>query len=208
MPRTKTTSKKPACSYPTIREIESKKLENINKSKEQVRQWGLYKYPTPTKRIKSISQLRKKLDEFFELHPIDNKTKAMDLPTPTQLAVFLGYPSQSALFAEINNPIEPEYSAFLARAVDLIRDALLKKQMGIAERAGKWDGIDAALSRMERIEEKTMPESDSKSAINIQINLNAREKTKNLVNESIASLRSDLTSSNQTPVDTSFEEIE
>ena len=203
----KTTTRKPACSYPTIREVESKKLENINKSKEQVRQWGLYKYPTPTKRIKSISQLKKKLDAFFEEHPIDTKTKVEDLPTPTQLAVYLGYPSLASLFAEINNPVEPEYSAFLARAVDLIKDALLKKQMCIAERAGKWDGIDAALSRMERLEEKTMPVSDSKSAINIQINLNAREKTKNIVNESIASLMSDLKSSNQKPVDTEFEEL-
>lgn len=204
----KATTRKPSASYPTIREVESRKLENINKQKAQIREWGLYKYPTPTKRIKSVSQLKKKLDEFFETHPIDNKTKAVDLPTPTQLAVFLGYPSQASLFAEINNPVEPEYSAFLARAVDLIRDALMRKQMGIAERAGKWEGIDAALSRLERVEEKTMPETDSKSAINIQINLNAREKTKNLVNESIASLMSDLKSSNQKPVDTAFEEIE
>lgn len=202
------TTRKPSASYPTIREVESRKLENINKQKAQIREWGLYKYPTPTKRIKSVSQLKKKLDEFFETHPIDNKTKAVDLPTPTQLAVFLGYPSQASLFAEINNPVEPEYSAFLARAVDLIRDALMRKQMGIAERAGKWEGIDAALSRLERVEEKTMPETDSKSAINIQINLNAREKTRNLVNESIASLMSDLKSSNQKPVDTAFEEIE
>lgn len=206
MPRT--TTRKPSNSYPTIREVESRKLENLNKTKAQVRQWGLYKYPTPTKRIKSISQLKKRLDEFFETHPIDNKTKAMDLPTPTQLAVFLGYPSQSALFAEINNPVEPEYSAYLSRAVDLIRDALLKKQMGIAEKAGKWDGIDAALSRMERIEEKTMPVEDSKASINLQINLNAREKTKNLVAESIASLMSDLKTSNQKPVETDYEEVE
>lgn len=206
MPRT--TTRKPSNSYPTIREVESRKLENLNKTKAQVREWGLYKYPTPTKRIKSISQLKKRLDEFFETHPIDNKTKAMDLPTPTQLAVFLGYPSQSALFAEINNPVEPEYSAYLSRAVDLIRDALLKKQMGIAEKAGKWDGIDAALSRMERIEEKTMPVEDSKASINLQINLNAREKTKNLVAESIASLMSDLKTSNQKPVETDYEEVE
>lgn len=206
MPRT--TTRKPSNSYPTIREVESRKLENLNKTKAQVRQWGLYKYPTPTKRIKSISQLKKRLDEFFETHPINNKTKAMDLPTPTQLAVFLGYPSQASLFAEINNPVEPEYSAYLSRAVDLIRDALLKKQMGIAEKAGKWDGIDAALSRMERIEEKTMPVEDSKASINLQINLNAREKTKNLVAESIASLMSDLKTSNQKPVETNYEEVE
>lgn len=206
MPRT--TTRKPSNSYPTIREVESRKLENLNKTKAQVREWGLYKYPTPTKRIKSISQLKKRLDEFFETHPIDNKTKAMDLPTPTQLAVFLGYPSQASLFAEINNPAEPEYSAYLSRAVDLIRDALLKKQMGIAEKAGKWDGIDAALSRMERIEEKTMPVEDSKASINLQINLNAREKTKNLVAESIASLMSDLKTSNQKPVETDYEEVE
>lgn len=154
----------------------------------------MYRYPTPTKRIKSISLLRKKIDEFFESHPTD--VYAQDLPTPTQLAIYLGYPTQQALFNEINNPIEPEYSAYLAQAVDMIRDCLLRRQMQIAEIGKRWEGVDAALSRMERIEERTMPISDSKQSIAIQINMNAREKTKQLVNDSIASLLGDLASSN------------
>lgn len=168
----------------------------------------MYRYPTPTKRIKSISLLRKRIDEFFEEHPTD--VYAQDLPTPTQLAIFLGYPTQQALYNEINNPTEPEYSVYLAQAVDMVKDALLRRQMQIAEIGKRWEGIDAALSRMERIDERTLPVSDSKQSIAIQINMNAREKTKQLVNDSIASLLGDLADSNLknvTPVEEKKDDI-
>ncbi len=180
---------------PTIRETESKKLENITKKRSEMRKWGLYRYPTPTKRIKSVGKLNEAIDAFFEEHPLDVE-KASKLPTPTELALYLGYPSQQALYNEINNPIDPRYSAVLAQAIDMIRDALLKRQMDIAEIGKRWEGIDAALSRMERIEERTMPASDSKSSIAIQINMNAQQKTRQLIDESVSSLIAGLADSN------------
>lgn len=180
---------------PTIRETESKKLENITKKRTEMRKWGLYRYPTPTKRIKSVGKLKEAIDEFFEEHPLDVE-KASQLPTPTELAMYLGYPSQQALYNEVNNPVDPRYSAVLAQSLDMIKDALLKRQMDIAEIGKRWEGIDAALSRMERIEERTMPVTDSKSSIAIQINMNAQQKTRQLIDESVSSLIAGLADSN------------
>lgn len=180
---------------PTIRQVESKKLENISKKRGEMRKWGLYRYPTPTKRIKSVGMLNKAIDEFFEEHPLDVE-RASQLPTPTELAMYLGYPSQQALYNEVNNPVEPRYSAVLAQALDMIRDALLKRQMDVAETGKRWEGIDAALSRMERIEERTLPVNDSKSSIAIQINMNAQQKTRQLIDESVSSLIAGLADSN------------
>ena len=147
----------------TIREIESKKLENIKKTKKQMSEWGLYRYPTPLKKIPSISILRKKLDEFFDSHNTQY-SNASDLPTVTELALFLGYPSQRALYNEINNPnqTEPEYAMYLERAVSLITDRITRKQMEIAEVGKRWEGIGAVLDREDRISEKTMPEPQCK----------------------------------------------
>lgn len=193
----------------TIREIESKKLENIKKTKKQMSEWGLYRYPTPLKKIPSISILRKKLDEFFDSHNTQY-SNASDLPTVTELALFLGYPSQRALYNEINNPnqTEPEYAMYLERAVSLITDRITRKQMEIAEVGKRWEGIGAVLDREDRISEKTMPDTDSKSAINIQINLNAREKAKNALNENLSSFLSELKMSNLKQIDADVKSIE
>src|SRR5574344_1395482 len=130
---------------PTIRETEMKRVESLALKKKEMQSWGMYKYPTPTKRIKSVSMLRKKIEQFFEENPVD-QVKADKLPTPTQLAVYLGYPSARAMYDEINNPKEPDYSAILARGVDIIKDALGKRQLKIAEEKEDWKGIDAYLS--------------------------------------------------------------
>lgn len=152
--------------------------------------------------------LNKAIDEFFEEHPLDVE-RASQLPTPTELAMYLGYPSQQALYNEVNNPVEPRYSAVLAQALDMIRDALLKRQMDVAETGKRWEGIDAALSRMERIEERTLPVNDSKSSIAIQINMNAQQKTRQLIDESVSSLIAGLADSNLKNVtEVASEEIE
>lgn len=181
--------------YPTIRDVEAKKLENITKTRIEMREWGLYRYPTLKKRIKSVGKLSEAIDKFFEEHSLYVE-KASELPTPTELALYLGYPSQHALYNEINNPVDPRYSAVLARAIDMIKDALLKRQMDIAEIGKRWEGIDAALSRMERIDERTMPVTDNKSSIAIQINMNAQQKTRQLIDESVSSLIAGLADSN------------
>ena len=67
---------------PTIRETEMKRAENLALKKKEMQQWGMYKYPTPTRRIKSVSMLRRKIEQFFDENPVD-RVKADKLPTPT-----------------------------------------------------------------------------------------------------------------------------
>ncbi len=184
---------KKAKSMKTIRQIESDRLENIKKTKKEMQEWGIYRYPTPTKKIKSISLLRKTIEKFFEEHPIDQGTKAQDIPTPAELALYLGYKSERSMYSEINNPNNPypEYAAYIEQAVTLITNALNKRQMAIAEKANRWEGVDAAINRMNSVNESTMPKED-KGSIAIQINMNAREKTRALVNDSINALLGDI----------------
>lgn len=177
---------------PTIRETEMKRAENLALKKKEMQQWGMYKYPTPTKRIKSVSMLRRKIEEFFDENPVD-RVKADKLPTPTQLAVYLGYPSARAMYDEINNPKEPDYSAILARGVDIIKDALGKRQLKIAEEKADWKGIDAYLTRLDAEADKTDPNikkgaGSSKTEVNVTVNMERQERIKDYVSDKMDSL--------------------
>ena len=169
-----------------------KKVESLALKKKEMQQWGMYKYPTPTKRIKSVSMLRKKIEQFFDENPVDH-VKADKLPTPTQLAVYLGYPSARSMYDEINNPKEPDYSAILARGVDIIKDALGKRQLKIAEEKEDWKGIDAYLSRLDSEADKTDPSTrkgtgTSKTEVNVTVNMERQERIKDYVSDKMDSL--------------------
>ena len=172
----------------TIRETERMRLNNVNSTKKEMNKWGIYRYPTPTKKIKSVSLLRKKLQEFFEESNSDPK-KAEMMITPTQLAIYLGYSSANAMYRDINNPdVAPEYAQLLDRAVDLIKDNLQRRQLRYAEFMNDWKGVDAVLQRIDKAQEKTEPVEDEEKNINININLEKQERIKGLVDERIASL--------------------
>ena len=169
-----------------------KRVESLALKKKEMQSWGMYKYPTPTKRIKSVSMLRKKIEQFFEENPVD-QVKADKLPTPTQLAVYLGYPSARSMYDEINNPKEPDYSAILARGVDIIKDALGKRQLKIAEEKEDWKGIDAYLSRLDTEADKTDPNTrkgtgTSKTEVNVTVNMERQERIKDYVSDKMDSL--------------------
>ena len=169
-----------------------KRVESLALKKKEMQSWGMYKYPTPTKRIKSISMLRKKIEQFFEENPVDH-VKADKLPTPTQLAVYLGYPSARSMYDEINNPKEPDYSAILARGVDIIKDALGKRQLKIAEEKEDWKGIDTYLSRLDAEADKTDPNTrkgtgTSKTEVNVTVNMERQERIKDYVSDKMDSL--------------------
>lgn len=169
-----------------------KRVESLALKKKEMQSWGIYKYPTPTKRIKSVSMLRKKIEQFFEENPVD-QVKADKLPTPTQLAVYLGYPSARSMYDEINNPKEPDYSAILARGVDIIKDALGKRQLKIAEEKEDWKGIDAYLSRLDAEADKTdlntrKGTGTSKTEVNVTVNMERQERIKDYVSDKMDSL--------------------
>lgn len=171
---------------PTIREIEFSKLENVNKSKKEMKQWNIYRHPTTTKRVPSISKLRKLISEFFEQHVVTATTPVFDYPTVTELALFLGYPNQKKLFYDINNPVVPEYSDELARAVDQIQDLMQRKQMDVGASGKDYRGIATALERQDKISASVAP--DEASNVKLTISVEAKTKIDNLIADGIANI--------------------
>lgn len=163
----------------TIREKEQRKIENINKTKKEMLSWGIYRYPTPTKKIKSLSLLRKKLNEFFTENSAEGQ--AHELPTPTRLAIYLGYASSTAMYKDIEDRTEPEYSDALARAVDMIKDALQKRQLEIAESKEDWRGIDAVLQRMDKAQ--GIDTKKSQNDINVNISIEQKQRIKSTIDD-------------------------
>ena len=173
----------------TIREKEQKKIENINKSKQEMNSWGIYRYPTPTKKVKSISLLRKKLNQFFMENSAEET--ADRLPTPTRLAIYLGYASSTAMYKDINDRTEPEYSDLLARAVDMIKDALQKRQLEIAESKEDWHGIEAVLQRMDKAQ--GLDTKKSQNDVNINISIEEKQRIKSTIDDRLGFLNAEFT---------------
>lgn len=127
--------------------------------------------------------MKKRLVEFFE-HTDNNPTHAEHLPTPSQLAVFLGYSSAQAMYRDINNPeVAPEYAQLLDRAVDILKDNLQRRQLRYAEARSDWQGVDAILQRMDKAQERTEPVEDKDKNINININIEKQERIKGFIDE-------------------------
>ena len=173
----------------TIREKEQRKIENINKSKQEMNSWGIYRYPTPTKKVKSISLLRKKLNQFFMENSAEET--ADRLPTPTRLAIYLGYASSTAMYKDINDRAEPEYSDLLARAVDMIKDALQKRQLEIAESKEDWHGIEAVLQRMDKAQ--GLDTKKSQNDVNINISIEEKQRIKSTIDDRLGFLNAEFT---------------
>lgn len=149
-----------------------------------MQEWGIYRYPTPTKKIKSLSMLRKKIVEFFNEH--DAGAKADKLPTPTELAVYLGYSSAGAMYRDIRSGSYPEYSALLDRAVDVIKDNLQRRQLYLAEKKSDWKGIDAVLQRIDSAQ--GIDNNTTNNNVNINISIEQKEKIKSLVDDRLSFL--------------------
>ena len=140
----------------TIREMEfSGNVENINKAKEIVCSWGANRYPATLKKIKSKSQLQKKVNEFFQTHPLSDDI-AMP-PQVNELAVYLGLAGKHELMQIIEN-ISPtrdvEVQRILMRAVDLIDGAWEQRMMEIASAQGDFRGVAEMLKRQDKLAER------------------------------------------------------
>ena len=120
----------------------------------------------------------------------DDNARAEELPTPSQLAVHLGYPSAMAMFRDINSPeIEPEYAQLLERAVDMIKDNMQRRQLRFAEIKKDWEGIADVVNRMDKDIEKSRP--DEGKTVNININIEKQERIKSFLSDSMDRLMAD-----------------
>lgn len=171
----------------TIRDKEQMKIENINKTKKEMQSWGVYRYPTPTKKIKSLSLLKKALNQFFQENPATGQ--AHELPTPTKLAVYLGYASAGQMYKDIRECSYPEYSMLLERAVDMIKDSLQRRQLEIAENKEDWHGIDAVLQRIDK--EQGLDTKTSKADVNVNITIEQKNRIKSTIDDRLGFLKGD-----------------
>lgn len=169
----------------TIRDKEQMKIENINKTKKEMQSWGVYRYPTPTKKIKSLSLLRKSLNQFFAENPAN--VQAHELPTPTKLAVYLGYASAGQMYRDIRESSYPEYSMLLERAVDMIKDALQNRQLEIAENKEDWHGIDAVLKRIDK--EQGLDTKTNRSDVNVNITIEQKNRIRSAIDDRLGFLK-------------------
>lgn len=193
-------------SAPSIRKIEASKKENINKSKKEMRAWGGCRYPVRCKPVDSVSQLNKKLNEFFEQYFTDDNR-----PSVNDLAIFLGYPSQRAIYREINNPCPNniDYQALLERAVGIIDDRIVKSMMDISEVAQDYRGFDSALKRMDSINAKYETAATEGKASGLSININISSKMDAKLVDVMDSLKKAVTLPEaEKPVEASYTEIE
>lgn len=181
---------------PTIRETESTKLEKIKKSRSELAREQMYRFPSyGNKRIKSKSQLRKAIAEFFKEYDTrviekgrksNDQTKALALPS--DLAMFLGYASYRQMAYEINNPIDPEYSSILSSAVDYINGNIQRTQLALALKVGDVKGVDNVAKYYDKINDSTIAKTDSKTEVNIQINLESKKRVDAYVDERMEKL--------------------
>ena len=140
--------------------------------------------------MKSVSLLRKRIEEFFDR--VDHSSSAEDLPTPSQLAIYLGYSSAQAMYRDINNPeVEPEYAQILDRAVDILKDNLQRRQLRMAEARNDWQGVDAVLQRMDKAQERTEPVKDESKEINVNISIEKKQRIQGFLDDRLGKLMAD-----------------
>ena len=147
----------------TIRENQEK-MGQINEKKKDIANWGVFRYPTSLKPVKSVSQLNRKISEYFQQfgyivtsHTIELKNlmekeiiEDVKVPTVNGLATHLGYPSASALYREIMRPAvstDPQYYHSLERAISTIEELYEERMITIGEKAGDFRAYSEVLKR-------------------------------------------------------------
>lgn len=197
-------------SLPTIRSVNSNRIDKLGNDRKRLAEFNLYRYPCPTKKesVNSLGKLRSRIRKFFEQYEVDGGTKASSLPLPNDLALFLGFSSYRAMAQAINSPTDPEWSAELERAVEHINSMLMRSELDIATKSKDAKGIDNVIRRLDRINESSMPkEADPKSQVNIQINIEHRKKIDDFVMDRVSSLMGDMREAD--PIeDAEFEEAD
>lgn len=153
--------------------------------------------------------LKKKIEEFFSQYEVTDKTKPKSLPLPSDLALFLGFSSYRAMASAINSPTDPAWSAELEKAVEHINSMLMRAELDIATKAKDVRGVDNVLKRIDKTNDSTIIKDDSKNQINIQINLDHRNKIQGFVDDRLSTLIGSMEPIEEKPIEEAeFEEVE
>lgn len=172
---------------PTIRSIEARKKENLQKKRGEMKSFELDILTTPGKPVKSVPRLKEALDAFFDEHSEDPYV------TINELANYLGYSDADALSRACFDESVPKYTALIRRAYAKVEDLMTKRMLYIADVRGDVKGYQAALDRLDRKREKFDPDSllaAEKPRVNVSIEMRNGETIKSVLDDRIASLLS------------------
>ncbi len=195
---------------PTPRQIEGRAMEydksvSIYENKP-VRQWKVFRYPTPTKKFKSIGQLRKRINNFFDADYVPSPKEWQKRKTVNDLALFLGYSSKHALFASMRSDTEPEYNDWLDMAIGVIEDRIEEAWI---ERAKSTKDTKGFALYMERHDKQRGLYNESKdSNVNININIAKQERIDSAIDNVMEIMNTSISTAKKDAVDVACSIVE
>lgn len=180
----------------------------LNRKKKEVENWGVFRYPTSFKPVKSVSQLEKKVEQYFsqfdnlvESELISAGKGAMkehvtktNLPSVSEFAAFVGYPSANSLYKELRHPsvnTDPRYYFVLEKAVGLIETVYERRAMELGEKASDFRAYTEILKRHDTMRERLEQEDALNGTINNAggtININMYKGFEKDMNDRITAL--------------------
>lgn len=190
----------------TIFQQEQKRIA-LNRQKQEIANWGVFRYPTLLKPVKSVSKLEEKIGEYFSQFTDENMfetdllqigkyaekliVKNATLPTVSELANYIGYPSANAIYKELNKPsvsTDARYYMVLEKAVSLIESLYEKRALTLGEKAEDYRAYTEILKRhdqiKERLEEKeSVGINNNNGVVNINLFNSYKNEMKNKVHE-------------------------
>lgn len=199
---------------PTPRQVQSTMLESITTNKSHYKDPKLMeikRYPTPTKKIKSISMLKKRINQFFDCDYIPNTPDDLknNRKTINDLATWLGYASKNTLMLAIQNNSVPEYSEWLEYAVckleNDIETAWLTRIESAPKNAKAFEQYDKFLARMDNVRARYAAKEDKKD-LNISINIAKVERIDEAIYKSVSNLQETVNKSIANAQDADIEE--
>lgn len=136
--------------------------------------------------IKSMADLQRRLDKFFDPNyvPAENEHKSRE--TVNDLAIWLGYAGRTTLISAIKNNLDPDYTTTLQGAVDYItsqRQEYAWKAICKEKNPGR-DMVE--FLKLERDETKTVNDSKQNT---VEININQKHE---LIRESVSRSLADI----------------
>ena len=165
----------------SIEELARKRMVISNKPipPANIPAYKVVRFPLQGKYIKSMADLRRRIDKFFDPNytPAENEWKSRS--TVNDLAIWLGYGGRTSLIRAIKNNQDPDYTMTLQAAVDYITSQRQEYAWN-AICAQKNPGRDMVeFLKLEKEETRTVTETKES---NVTVNINQKHE---LIAESV-----------------------
>lgn len=164
-----------------------------------VRTWKVFRYPTPTKKFKSIGQLRKRINQFFDEDYVPSPREWQKRTTVNDLALFLGFSSKHSMFAAMRSGTEPEYNEWLDMAIGVLEDRIEEKWIERANETKDTKGFALYMERHDR--QRGLYEESADSKVNINISIAKQERIDSAIDNVMEIMGSSLSKNKESAVD-------